>query len=149
MRVVSKMRAAKAGIWDAPGVVARLEEAGRTLLALPDRGYSPRLAQVRLDVIHDAMDAYGWTAARIRLPPPSPNAISRMDEAFSWLGFIPQSRFVLRSIVAARALVHPISERHLFSWRKLGERLRADHKAIQRWHAEGVRLILAGLSAPE
>jgi len=142
------MHITEAGIWDTAGVVARLEEAGRTLLALPHRGYSPRLAQVRLDVIHDAMEAYGWTTARVRLPPPEPGAISRMDEAFSWLGLIPQSRFVLRSIVAARALVHPISERHLFSWRKLGERLGADHKAIQRWHAEGIRLILAGLSVP-
>jgi hypothetical protein len=42
-------------------------------------------------------------------------------------------------------LVHPISGRHLYSWRRLGELLRADHKAIQRWHAEGIRIIIFAL----
>ena len=68
-----------------------------------------------------------------------------MDEALAWLQLIPQDRYVLRRIVGARSLVHPISDRHLYSWRRLGSVLGADHKAVQRWHAQGIATIVAGL----
>lgn len=69
-----------------------------------------------------------------------------MDEAFGWLPLIPPDRWVLRRIVAARCLVHPITGRHLFAWRRLGSLIGADHKAIQRWHRQGVDLIVAALA---
>jgi hypothetical protein len=72
-----------------------------------------------------------------------------MDKVMGYLALIPQDRYVLRRIVGCRALVHPLSGRHLFSWRCLAELLDADHKAIQRWHAEGIRLIIAGLRRQE
>jgi hypothetical protein len=68
-----------------------------------------------------------------------------MDKALGYLSLIPQDRYVLRRIVGCRALVHPVSGRHLYSWRRLAELLRADHKAIQRWHAEGIRIIIFAL----
>ena len=58
----------------------------------------------------------------------------------------------MRRIVGARSLVHPVTDRHLFPWRRLGGALGADHKAVQRWHAEGIGLIVAALNraaAPE
>jgi len=55
---------------------------------------------------------------------------------------IPQDRYLLRRIVGCRALVHPLTRPHLYAWRHLAELLRADHKAIQRWHAEGIRIII-------
>lgn len=125
----------------------RLEEAGRVLLALPQRGYSPALRQSRIDVVQSAMEAYGWTPGRIRPAAPDAASISRMDEAMTWLQLIPQDRYVLRRIVGARSLVCPISLRHLYSWRRLAVALRADHKAVQRWHGEGLRLICAALPA--
>jgi hypothetical protein len=45
----------------------------------------------------------------------------------------------------ARALVSPVTERHLFTWRRLATLLGADHKAVQRWHAQGVAMIVAAL----
>lgn len=128
-------------------LAARFEEAGQTLLALPSRGHSPRLRMARYDIVHEAVEAYGWQPSGIRPPHPSGAAIDRMDEAFGWLRLIPDERFVLRRIVAARALIHPITGRHLFPWRRLGTALRADHKSIQRWHKDGLRLILAGVGA--
>lgn len=130
-------------------VVYRLEEAGAALLALPGSGYSPRLRMAHLDVIHSAMDAYGWEAGRIRPPVPSASCITRMDEAFGWLALIPKDRYVLRRIVGARSLVSPVTERHLYSWRRLGGALGADHKAVQRWHAQGIDMIVAALCALE
>ena len=43
-------------------------------------------------------------------------------------------------------LVHPITERHLFPWRRLATVLGADHKAVQRWHAQGIDLIVSSLN---
>jgi hypothetical protein len=58
---------------------------------------------------------------------------------------IPLDRYVLRRVVGARSLVHPITDRHLFPWRRLGKALGADHKAIQRWHAQGIAMIVTAL----
>jgi len=130
---------------DARFVTYRLEEAGITLLSLPSQGWSTRLRTSAIEVVRAAAEGYGWGAARVRPAIPSAAAISRMDEAFSWLQLIPVERYVLRRIVGARSLINPLTEKHLFPWRRLGTALGADHKAIQRWHAEGIALIVAAL----
>ena len=124
-------------------IIARLEEAGATVLAMPGRGYSTGLRTTRLEVVHTALDAYGWQTPRLRAPAPDAAALGRMDEAFSWLAFIPEGKYVIRRIVGARALVHPLTGRHLYPWRRLGEMLGADHKSIQRWHRQGIGMIAA------
>jgi hypothetical protein len=98
--------------------------------------------------VRTALEGYGWTNARIRPPVPSAQHIDRMDEALAWPTLIPADRYVLRRIVGARALVSPLTERHLFSWRRLGAVLGADHKAVQRWHAEGIDVIVTALNRP-
>jgi hypothetical protein len=127
-------------------VVARLEAAGATLLALPSRGYSTQLRQMKFDIVHTALEAYGWEGAAVRPPVPSAAAISDMDEVFGWLTLIPEARYVLRRILGARALVHPITERHLYPWRRLGAMLGADHKSVQRWHGQGVEMLVTALA---
>ena len=69
-----------------------------------------------------------------------------MDEAMGWIPLIPVDRYVLRRIVGARALVHPITERNLYPWRRLAAAIGADHKAVQRWHAQGIALIVSALN---
>jgi len=128
-------------------VIARLEDAGATLMAMPARGPSPHLRQMRFDVVHTAEEAYGWQSAAPRAAMPDARAISRMDEAFGWLALIPEARFVLRRILGARALVHPLTGRHIYPWRRLGLLLGSDHKAVQRWHRQGVDLLVAALAA--
>lgn len=128
-------------------IIYRLEEAGATLLALPGTGYSTRMRVSQLDMVHEAQEAYGWAAGRIRPPVPSAARITRMDEALGWIALIPRDRFVLRRIVGARCLVSPVTERHLFSWRRLGSVLGADHKAVQRWHARGIDMLVAAVGA--
>jgi hypothetical protein len=131
---------------DAPYVIWRLEEAGATLLALPGTGWSTRLRTSSLEIVRTAIESYGWAEQRVRPPVPQAAAITRMDEAMGWISLIPVDRYVLRRIVGARSLVHPVTERHLFPWRRLGAALGADHKAVQRWHAEGIGLIVSALS---
>lgn len=130
---------------DADFVVYRLEEAGATVLALPGSGWSTRLRSSSIEIVRTALESYGWSGVQIRPPTPSSEKITRMDEAMSWLSLIPQEKFVLRRVVGARSLVHPITDRHLFPWRRLGAALGADHKAVQRWHAQGIEMIVKGL----
>jgi hypothetical protein len=141
------LAAAMAGAADADTVIYRLEEAGKTLLALPGTGWTTRLRESRLDVVHAAIEGYGWDRASGPLRPAVPGAaqIDRMDEALGWIPLIPRDRYVLRRIVGARSLVSPVTERHLFTWRQLGALLGADHKAIKRWHGQGIATIVAAL----
>lgn len=132
-------------IMDADGLIARLEEAGATMLALPSRGYSTAMRQSKLDVVHSALEAYGWDGARLRPPAPPSDAVTRMDEAFAWLLFIPEKKYVLRRIAGARALVHPLTGRYLYPWRKLAAALGADHKSVQRWHGQAIEMMVLGL----
>jgi hypothetical protein len=131
---------------DADYVIYRLEEAGSTLLALPGTGWSTRLRTSSLEIVRTALEAYGWTEARVRPAVPSAERITRMDEALGWIPLIPVDRYVIRRVVGARSLVNPLTDRHLFPWRRLGKALGADHKAIQRWHGQGIALIVAALS---
>lgn len=131
---------------DARYVVGRLEEAGTALLAIPGSGWSTRLRSSSLEIVRTAIEAYGWTEKRIRPAVPSAARISRMDEAMGWISLIPLDRYVLRRIVGARSLVSPTTDRHLFPWRRLAAAIGADHKAVQRWHAQGIDMIVAALN---
>ncbi len=137
------------GSYDVRLVVARLEEAGRTLLALPPGGYSPGLRTNTASLVRRMIAAGEGEPIPARLHPPVPSAagITRMDEALRWITLIPPDRSVIRRIVGARALVNPITDRYLYPWRRLGAMLGADHKAVQRWHAQGVEMIAAALNA--
>ena len=129
-------------------VTGWLEDAGRTLLALPHAGPSTRLVQSGMEWVRDASEAYGRERARLRPAVPSAAQITRMDQALGWVALIPPDKCVVRRIVGARSLVNPMNDRHLFTWRRLGLALGADHKAVQRWHAQGIALIVAGLRRP-
>jgi Domain of unknown function (DUF6362) len=143
---MSEARDAEARPFDAESVIQRLEEAGATLLALPGSGWSTRLRSSSLEIVRTAVDSYGWTSKTIRPPIPPAARITRMDEAMGWIPLIPVDRYVLRRIVGARALVHPITERNLYPWRRLAVAIGADHKAVQRWHAQGIALIVSALN---
>ena len=127
-------------------VITRLEEAGATLLALPQSGFSTRLRTSSLDILRGAVEAYGADEARIRPPAPSGRKIDEMEQALAWIPLIPLQRYVLRRIVGARALVNPMTGRHVFTWRRLAASVGADHKAVQRWHAQGVAMIVTALA---
>jgi hypothetical protein len=131
---------------DANFVISRLEEAGATLLAMQATGWTTRLRTSNIEIVRTAVESYGWTEMRVRPSAPSSEKITRMDEAMGWIGLIPLDRYVLRRIVGARSLVHPVTERYLFPWRRLGAALGADHKAVQRWHGQAIDLIVAALN---
>lgn len=121
-------------------VTARLEEAGRTLLSLPPRRAQGHVKGGHWHMVEPAVRSIAWSGEPVRLTP-SPQEIDRMDEALRWLALVPQDRYVLRRIVASRAMVSPLTGRHLFPWRRIAGVIGADHKAVQRWHAQGIGII--------
>lgn len=131
-------------------LIARLEEAGITLLSLPNTGPSTRLVQGGMEWVRDVAESYGAGKAKIRPAAPSAANITRMDQSYRWVSRIPDDKYVLRRVVGARSLVNPMTGRHLYSWRRLGTAIGADHKGVQRWHAQGIDLIVSILngSAP-
>lgn len=129
----------------ADDVILRLEEAGRTLLSLP-----PERApgHVRTTLWHHVQEPVHSMALPLRLrPTPSASDLTRMDEALAWLSLIPADKFVIRRIVAARSMVSPVNGKHLFPWRRVARLIGADHKAVQRWHEQGIDLISRALAA--
>jgi len=130
---------------DAETVIVRLEQAGRTLMALPNTGHSTRLVQSGLEWLRDASDTCTQMAAKLRPAAPAAADITAMDEALTWIPLIPVDKYVLRRIVGSRSLINPMTDRHLFTWRRLGVAIGSDHKAVQRWHAQGIDLIVAAL----
>ena len=126
-------------------VIERMEAAGRALLSLPASGYTTRLRTSKMEYLREPVEQFSETAGRFRPPAPSSEELDRMDEAFGWLALIPDSRYMMRRIVGARSLVHPLTCRYVFSWRRIALMLGADHKAVQRWHGEGIRLICEAL----
>ncbi len=127
---------------DAETVIARLEEAGRTLLSLPRTGEHRHAPRQRVAA---ALGAFA--TAEFDPPPAVPPAarITRMDQALAWIPLIPAESLLLRRIVGCRCLVSPVTGRHLFSWHRLARLLGADHKTIRRWHGTGIDLIVATL----
>ena len=133
-------------IVDPAFVVAHLECAGKTLLALPLSGFSTRLKTASINS-EMAGWAGGWfSGSAAKCPRPTPHAIDAMDNTMTWLGYIPQHLLVLRRCVGARSLVNPITDKHIYSWRRLGDFMSVDHKTAQRWHADGVRYIVDALN---
>ncbi len=128
---------------DAEAVIARLEQAGRTLLCLPRNAPGVARCQTRHGDVADAAAAYA--ALDRRHPAPGAAEIGRMDRTLAWVTLIPAERPMIRRIVGCRCLVSPATGRHLFSWRRLAGLTGIDHRLIQRWHAEGIDAIVASL----
>ncbi len=77
-------------IWTSEMVGDRIKEAARTLRALRVTGLKPKgYGSNWPDVVHDPIEAFGWNAAEVRMGPPTPEAITRMDEALDWLRWLP------------------------------------------------------------
>ena len=126
-------------------VIEALEQAGKTMLAMPSKGYSTAVRIGGMEYVRDAVEAYGWGDVSIRPPTPSSLEIDAMDEWLPRISLIPPEKMVFRRIVGARSLVHPLHDRHLFDWRKIGRMLGCDYRAVQTWHRQAIDLIVAKL----
>ena len=72
--------------WDEKMVIDRLEEAAEVMERLPNermQGYPSSWPETL-----PGWEDYGWDKTRIRLGPPSPDAIDRMDSTLGWLRWL-------------------------------------------------------------
>nr|CRH06158.1 conserved protein of unknown function [Candidatus Magnetococcus massalia] len=75
--------------WDVKMVAARLEEAAETMQRLPLTGLQPAAYSTSWPpILQEFYEAYGWNDVKVRLGPPTPDAIDRMDEVMEWLGWL-------------------------------------------------------------
>lgn len=74
--------------WTHEEVQMRIREAGDTVRRLPKPRGPNGYGSGWPDVVRDAREAYGYTEGRIRPPAPSPRAIDRMEEVFTWFQFL-------------------------------------------------------------
>jgi hypothetical protein len=127
-------------------IIARLEAAGATLLALRTGAIGPSEPRSGLpEPVREVSASYGWSQATTRPAIPAAADIDRMDEALSWVMFIPADKFVLRRIINARSLTSPTNGRHLYTWSAIARLIGCDRRAVQRWHAQGIGIIARGL----
>lgn len=71
-------------------IEARFEDAARTLRRLPAvgaRGHSSAWPPI----VRSAAEAYGWEPAAAPRLSPSPQAISEMEETFTWLAWLSEA----------------------------------------------------------
>lgn len=134
-------------VWSPDDVRDRLDDAGRTLVSLPmPRGERPQSVRSHWpETARQAEDAFfalvgaddqikqdfsrDHNAVR---PAPSARAVARMEEVLNWLWYLSDER--KRRLCLARALIHPISERRLVSYRKLGRIFGLHHDTMRAWH---------------
>lgn len=134
-------------VWCPDEVKLRLEEAGRTLMSLPMprhglpaemrsnwpevvRGYEDAFAAL-IGASRSAKQDFADHHNRVRVAA-SARDVARMDEALEWLWRIDDSR--KRRLCLCRALIHPVSGRHIASFRRLGRLFGLHHDTVRAWH---------------
>ena len=146
-------------VWTPEDVRQRLEEAGRTLMSLPlPSGSLPKDDRSRWpDVVRGYEDAFvaligasdevkqdfslGYNQVRTS---PSARSVGRMDEVLEWLWRFTDQR--KRRLCLTRALIHPVSGRHVVSYRKLGRMFGLHHETVRAWHDRALADIAGALT---
>jgi hypothetical protein len=99
------------------------------------------------DYALDPAEAYGYSPAALRASVPTPAEITMMDKILS----LPEhcSNPLRKRIVNARALVHPVNERNLYSYVKIAKLLRINSRDCRRWHMQALDEIATAISPKE
>ncbi|WP_459774282.1 DUF6362 family protein [Asaia astilbis] len=117
-----------------------LDEAALTLAALPATGLRPAGAGSGWPDYVRELEDLGWDRESDDfLPRPGADQVERLDHVLTWVPLIEDRK--LRAVVNMRLIVHPISGRHRWEWRKIGNKLGANHKTIQAWHQRACAVI--------
>jgi len=119
-----------------------LEWAGLRLVAITVRGTKPAGFRVAWpDFAQDKWEVTNFRAATaIRIPSPPPNEVTIMDSILRLPDFCRV--FGVRRVIQYRALIHPISGRHIQSWDKIAAKLSTDKRTVRRWHEKGLEEII-------
>lgn len=123
-------------MWTPALVEGLLAEAVDTLRRLPDREarFRAGVGSAWPDVVRDAATAYGADGVRVRLGPPSPAAIDRLDRVIAWLAWLNEPQ---RRIVWAVASGFTVA--------RLARQIGCHRNTVANRHAAALRLIAGRL----
>lgn len=144
---VTKDRAAS--IEDADSLVrAALEGAGAVLLALPmGAGGAPAgIRTMGFDIVREASRGDYPGDPMVRPGAPHADQVSAMEIALAWIADHAGGPGV-RRVLWRRALVRPLSGRHLYSFAECGLELKVSKATAQNWHKRGLAQIAAAIPA--
>lgn len=136
-----------------------LTDAGRTLMMLPypARSRPGQACSAWPDILQNFWDVFGHAEQadpeerreieaqminRVRVMATS-KQITQLDVVLGWLWWTKGRE---RRVIVARMLTHPMSDRPVYSWEKIGKKMGASPRTIRRWHEAGVNAIILGLA---
>ncbi len=136
-------------LYDAELVMARLADAGRTLMALWVRGVRPAgYGSGMPEYGHDPEDLRDQIPDPEKIDPPSAREVSDMDRVLAWLKLIPDSKLHWRRVVGYRMLVNPRTGKRVMSFKTIAFRLNSGEAMCERVYYAGVDLIVRTLNEP-
>jgi hypothetical protein len=93
------------------------------------------------DYPDDKHTAYGYTGNPIRAPAPQAAEVSLMDDILNLVHLAPNA--LQRRVLNARALVHPLNGRHLYSWMRIATLIHSDYYGVKTIHKRGLSMVVA------
>lgn len=117
-----------------------LEWAGARLLSLNIRSPKPKSPGCAWpEFARNAIEAYGYSNARLRPAAPDRFEIVWMDEILTWVNLIDDP--LVRRIVSSRMMVAPISDRYLFNWTRIAQLVHLDRRRVRVLHGLGLKMV--------
>lgn len=120
-----------------------LEWAGARLIALPMPSVKPRDSGVIWpEYSQDKFQVLEFRKGmRIRAPIPSAQDITLMEEIIALPNLC--TRIPHKRTVRLRTLIHPTTNRHIYSWRKIAVHLNTNRETAAGWYFSGLKEIAA------
>lgn len=138
-----------ADLFDAELVISRLQDAGRTLMALWVHGVRPAgYGSGMPEYGHDEEDMRDQLPDPDKIDQPGARAVSDMDRVLEWVRLIPDSKLHWRRVVGYRMLTNPRTDKPVMSWKRIALELRSEPKMCETVFAAGVDYIVVELNKP-
>lgn len=124
-----------------------LEWAGQRLIAMPGRRVGPSEgAGWWPDFSQDIFEVVQFRARiGLRIAAPGPNEIGLMEDILLLPNYILVTDEVytrrMRKTVRKRTLLHPITGRRLYNWRRIADELETSGYQVKRYYTRGIERI--------
>lgn len=116
-----------------------LEWAGARLMAMPGGKIKPAAERVAWpEFSQDVWEVIDFRGSMpLRAAAPSAHEIPMVDLILTLPNVCEWDK--TRRILHVRSLIHPINNRYLYQWTRIGELLQLDRKTVRAIHARGLR----------